>query len=222
MNRVLKDNRMRSFILRNEKIVAIFIIILSIAIVLPRAHLIKIFLEIKRIDFYYYWIMARMFLSNSNPYNQDLFFSTLQIFDPGQGNSVMPYYPPWILPILTPLGLLPYSIGHLVWFGISLYLLFYIILHAWNYYRGKPSKRWVALLIIIIYYPIIFALYQGQATILVFIGLAGFIFAMIKGKDYIAGIFLILLTVKPHIVYLVLFSILVIVLLKRILQNIVE
>jgi hypothetical protein len=73
--------------------------------------------------------------------------------------------------------------------------------------EGNPKYRLIPLALVAVFTPAAFSLYEGQINILIFAGMVGFLFFEKKQKYFLAGIFASLLTIKPHILYLVCFVI---------------
>lgn len=210
-----KPSWLKRMLIRYEKPIAIGIMVVAVAAVFSRVSLLNDLLETKVNDFYQYWTMGRMYLAQGNPYNPAEFLVELQRYYPEQSAGVYPFYFPWVVPILAPFGALPYSTAHLIWFVLSFAIVISSSFYAWKLYGGKSTRLWVMLLVIISFFPIIFSLFLGQATVFLLVGFAGFIYFIRKRQDFLAGVAIQFLLIKPNVVYLVLLSILVMVLVQK-------
>ena len=152
-------------------------------------------------DFAFYWTAARLVLDGGNPY------STRETVDlqnrlsfAGKGPLVM-LNPPWVLPVIVPFGLLSFSAGKWLWFGIGLALTFVSVQWLWDLY-GAGKNRWIGWLVAVTFLPVPVVLAIGQIGPLVLFGLAGYLRFEARHDDYVAGAFLFLTALKPHLVFL--------------------
>jgi len=107
----------------------------------------------------------------------------------------------WFFPtghlILLPLTFLPFQQAVKVWLLIHIGILFVCSLLLW---RNKYIYRWLPLLVTFSYSMTLVSLYFGQVNSLVLLGLALFLYLEERQKPFLAGLALILTTVKPHLV----------------------
>ena len=152
-------------------------------------------------DFAFYWTAARLVLDGGNPYSprETVDFQNRLSFA-GKGPLVM-LNPPWVLPVIVPFGLLSFSAGKSLWFGIGLALTFVSVQWLWDLY-GEGENRWIGWLVAVTFLPVAVVLAIGQIGPLVLLGIAGYLRFEAKHDDYVAGAFLFLTALKPHLVFL--------------------
>jgi hypothetical protein len=154
-------------------------------------------------DFVEYWSAGHLNASGQNPYDPALMGDLEREVRPGLGDPVMMWNPPWTLTLTMPLGVLPCHWAHLVWLILSLWILLVGADFLWGYYGGNPRYRGISWFIALCFTPTMLVLEMGQITPLILLGLLGFLFFERQGRDGIAGAFLALVAIKPHLVYLV-------------------
>jgi hypothetical protein len=110
--------------------------------------------------------------------------------------------PPWALPLVLPLGLLPARPAHLCWLLAHLTVLGFCADSLWRIYGGAPSRRLVALALVATFVPAYVAVIAGQISPLLLLGAVLFLAFVRNGNDLCAGAACALLAVKPHLAYL--------------------
>jgi len=140
-------------------------------------------------DFTFYWIAAQRFFAGTNPYAAD----------PAHGWIMLA--PPWILPLLWPLGALSLSSAETLWFALSVAALLLSLLWLWQIYGQGARPLWAALLAGT-FAPVIVELLMGQMSLVMLLGVAGFLRYQ-RTRPLRAGSFLFLLALKPQIGFLV-------------------
>jgi hypothetical protein len=165
-------------------------------------------------DFAFYWTAARLVLDGRNPYSpHEAVDLQNRLAFAGKGPLVM-LNPPWVLPIIVPFGLLSFSTGKSFWFVIGLALVFLSIHWLWDLY-GEGRNRWIGWLVAIVFLPTAVVLAIGQIGPLILFGLAGYLRFQARQNDYLAGAFLFLTALKPHLVFLVWIALLLCALVQR-------
>lgn len=112
---------------------------------------------------------------------------------------------PYLLPILMRITSPDYVVSFYKW--ISLMILIYIagvMILTRILKKAGLDKDSIALAAYggILFYPFFFSLMNGQDTALLFLGAAIWVFALLSGKELMAGLGLSLVTIRPHIVIL--------------------
>lgn len=153
-------------------------------------------------DFVEYWSAARCFAGGSNPYDPGNILNEERRAGWNSARPLMMWNPPWTLPLLLPFSRLSYWTDRGVWYGLNLVLTFVIADWFWRYYGGRRSRRGISWLAVALFFPAGLALYLGQISPMLLAGLAGFLWSVRKNWPWAAGVFLFLLTLKPHVVYL--------------------
>ncbi len=122
----------------------------------------------------------------------------------------------WFAPaghlILLPYTFLPFARAAYYWLLTNIAIVFVSTLLIW----GTPVSRaiWIPLVAAFSFSMTLLSLIAGQINTLVLLGLAIFLAAEKAGRHYLAGVSLVLTTIKPHLVILTL-PLLVLDLLRR-------
>lgn len=187
---------------KHKKIIAILILIIALVAV---ASQIKVFFEFAKatnVDFSSYWIMSKLLLSGQNPYDPELFFLMRKTIESETNYYVINWYPPWSLSIILPFGFLPYPVSHALWLFISIVILLSCVILIWKVFGWNNKYYLFGLLIAFTYSPLILSLHEGQIGILILIGILLFLYFEKNRMDLLAGLFVVLTLIKPHILYL--------------------
>lgn len=154
-------------------------------------------------DFIEYWAAGRLNSTGDNPYAADelLVLQLQEGWD--EVAPLMMWNPPPVLTLIMPFGLLNYGIARLLWLFINLALVMTCAEVLWRFYAGEPKHRIWGLLASLAFYPTLSVLHIGQIGIWVLVGVVAFTILMHQNRWGAAGAFLILLTLKPHVAYLV-------------------
>ncbi len=158
-------------------------------------------------DFLAYWSASHLVVSGGNPYDHKSLSDLEQSVDPqlgAQGEVFLnTWNPPWLLLLFVPFGLLPYHIAALLWVFCNTLIIGLAIILAWRICTGDNKSRWLLYVFLACYiFGVTIAyLVIGQITALVLIGLLSSIFLIDREQDFLAGASLLLITIKPHIVY---------------------
>ncbi len=153
------------------------------------------------VDFLGYWASTRLFLHGGNPYDAAAVLAAEQAAGYRDPKPLVMWSPPWTHILLLPFVLFSYSMARGLWFCLNMLLLLWTATSYWKT-AGGPSPPWPAWAAVFLFVPSALALNIGQTSPLVLFGLIGFIRAVEKRRDLLAGFFACLLTVKPHVVYL--------------------
>jgi len=150
------------------------------------------------IDFIQYWSGFHLLLSGQNPYDSfalhDLQASQGQ--DPNQ--VIMLWNPPWVLTLLAPVLWLPFETSALLWLLLFPCILLFLV--TLNEPRGLPFiHKWLTRLVGMTFLPLYDGAHYGQASALVAVGTATFLFAAKKESYVWAGLALVLCSIKPHL-----------------------
>jgi len=154
-------------------------------------------------DFVEYWSAGQLLRRGQDPYD----FEALYVVEKGVGwgkeRPLAMWNPPWLLVIFYPLLLLPFGIAETMWFAISLGILLACAVLIWRLFVPAISsvESLVPLLLTLIFAPALFTLRMGQVSVLSLLGIAGFLYFESRSRDVLAGASLVLLTIKPHVVY---------------------
>jgi glycosyl transferase family 87 len=165
-------------------------------------------------DFAFYWTAAKLVLEGRNPYSHaETLDLQRRLSFPGKGHLVM-LNPPWVLPLVAPVGLLSFAMGRSLWLLIGLALVFISVHWLWDLY-GAGGNRWIGWLVAVTFLPVAVVLAIGQIGPLILFGLAGYLRFEARHHYYVAGIFLFLAALKPHLVFLLWIALLLCALYQR-------
>ena len=110
--------------------------------------------------------------------------------------------PPWIAPIIAPLGFFTFAVAQRLWLIGGLLATLISLKWLWELYRVAGQSGLVTSLAIAVFSPIAVAIAVGQISPLILLGIAGFLRLEKKGRLGLAGAFLVLVALKPHLVFL--------------------
>lgn len=159
-------------------------------------------------DFMEYWSAARLTLAGRNPYDPAT-MNALQAAAGWTGPAIMMWNPPWAIPIVLPFALLPFRAGSLAW---PVFLFSTVAISAfvgWRVLARSPQSARAAIALSLLFPPSWFACMAGQISPLLLLGVTGFVWAVERKRDALAGVFLFLVLIKPHLLLLVLLAALV-------------
>jgi len=163
------------------------------------------------VDFIRYWSSTRLMLTQNNPYDMDI-LRKLDLIPPEKMKDwklVETWNPPWLLLILSPIGILPFEIAVPVWTFINTLLICLAMYITWSYYASPEDQKslLVVLLLTFWYSNTLLTIQIGQISSILLISIVLGAYWMDRKKYFLAGLILALLTIKPHITYLALFTI---------------
>jgi hypothetical protein len=158
-------------------------------------------------DFVEYWSAGRLNLTGGNPYDPEQLTPIQLQTGRINGIPIMMWNPPWTLTLVMPLSWLPYSIARLLWFLLHIVILFLCLTYAWSLFGGDPDYKWVSWLVGFSFGPLLHVLRAGQIGLFLLLAVVGFFYFHERGKEGWAGASLVLLTIKPHVLYLFLLAV---------------
>lgn len=156
-------------------------------------------------DLTQYWSAAH--LARQNPYSTQLVSAFEKAASIGASDPPLVLKnPPWAIPFILPLGLFSFRVAFAVWNVFSVVAVLGCAGAVWRWFEEPNSI--VSILLPILFGPTIVLLMLGQWTVLVLIGITGFLIAADRRHDWIAGAFLLLVMGKPHVALLFLVAML--------------
>jgi hypothetical protein len=159
-------------------------------------------------DFAMYWATARLNALGENPYDAERVLSLEREVDPNQTTVVLMYSPPWSLALLMPLGLLDSQVSRVLWLLVQFIAVLLSAVWLWRIYCGPVRYWWLPPILGFTFLPTLLLLRTGQLGALVLLGIVGFLHLEKRGRDTLAGAMLALTLLKPHLVYLLLLTVL--------------
>jgi len=175
--------------------------------------------SIGRGDFRAYWSTSYLLLDDQSCSN-DTRLLEIQNSETGwpRDYPMRTWNPPWLSAWLLPLALLNFELATQIWLLINIALVLMSIVLARRLFLGQNQDKralWLFTLGVILFPSTIVAILMGQVNILVLAGLTLFLWLYLAGHDAAAGVALSLTLVKPHLIYLALLIILVVILKDR-------
>ena len=162
-------------------------------------------------DFLKYWASTHLLITGGNPYDsvalRDLEHSLRPELIP-KYDVVEVWNPPWLLLILSPLGLLPFDIAKVVWVFCNVFLISLALGIVWQWLASPSDHRGFAAALAagFLYAETLSLIQMGQITTLVLLGMLITIGCLRSEpnlkRDVLAGAALLLTALKPHLVYL--------------------
>ena len=149
-------------------------------------------------DFVAYWAVGRLLLEGGNPYAVEAILELQRAVGSRFVEAGVVRNPPWTLPLLLPFAALDFAVGWYAWALCQIALVGGCAAVLWRLFDGRARPA-VAIGLTFAFPPALFVALGGQIGGLILLGLTGFTWAIIRRKDFVAGLFLALLTLKPHI-----------------------
>lgn len=113
--------------------------------------------------------------------------------------------PPWAIPFVLPLGFFEYPTAFGVWTVTTLILIAGCGRVLWGVFATVPSL--LPAVLTLVFGPTFCLLLMGQLDALTLAGLTLFLWAIRQNRHFLAGTSLLLVSIKPHIVLLFLFAV---------------
>jgi hypothetical protein len=149
-----------------------------------------------------YWSASRLLLQGGNPYSPVELTGIQQSVGWSRGEPVIMWNPPWSLLFTLPFGLLNFVAGQFCWLLFHVSLILFSVQFLWRIYGNptRPSRLpWVLALT---YVAAVFGLITEQISPVILAGLTAFLFFERKQQSFALGASVIMLSIKPHLLYL--------------------
>jgi hypothetical protein len=181
------------------------LLIISIILFTRIAPILTVTHYINNDDFVRYWAGGKLNVHGENPYELARIIKLQEevgVAESEVTNAIV-LNPPWAITLLMPFGLLDYYVGRLSWLFLSIALILLSAVILWRIYSGNPKHRWFVILIVFIFAPTISVLEKGQIAAFILIGTVAFVyFASVDRNDWMAGISLAIIAIKPQLLLL--------------------
>jgi hypothetical protein len=158
-------------------------------------------------DFIEYWSAGRLNITGGNPYNDEQMLTIEKSVGWLRDDALMMLNPPWTLSVAMFIGIFNYPLSRYIWFILGTAVVGWCAVSLWKLYHGNKKYPWAGLVVLFTFGPILHALKSGQITLLILLGMVGFLYFYRKGAHFWAGILASLLFVKPQLLYLVILAI---------------
>ena len=153
-------------------------------------------------DYVQYWAAAKLLVVGGNPYDAGEIYPLELAAGRDTPFAILVLLPPWALPLVLPLALVPARLGQLLWLIGHTLLIVAAADWLWRRYGGAAAQRPIAWLVALLFAPTWMVLACGQITPLVLAGLCLMLLALDHDRPACAGLALVLASIKPHLVYL--------------------
>ena len=158
----------------------------------------------RSLEFLIYWESARGLVQGDSPYS--LPASAVGV----EGGVVGNWYPPHIYTVLLPFTIFSFEVAQFIWFCLLLSSLASVALllrlESTTPVQQNRFRKIFLVLLVGTFFPVVSGLSYGQISQLVVGGLSLFYLRTLISKrdccdDFLAGCFLSICTLKPHVTY---------------------
>jgi Glycosyltransferase family 87 len=153
-------------------------------------------------DFVEYWAASRLLLTGHNPYGPQELFELQRSVGWSDSIPLLMWNPPWTLSIILPFGLASFDVAQFLWLLLNIFIVVFCAKQLWLLYGGPPTAYRRAWLVVLTFVPAYLVLLLGQIGPLILLGLVGFLHCARDKNWKSAGAFTILVSIKPHLLYL--------------------
>lgn len=154
-------------------------------------------------DFGHFWADYQLLKSGQNPYDLKLYSKTQAlILDPDRVTSAL-WYPPWFFLILGPVLIWPFKTAVALWLLIGLGISVIAGCLALRYFGYEAKIRPYPILLGLATVPFYVCLKFGTLAPILILSFIGFFVMLRRDKYFLAGLFLTLTFIKPHLFYLI-------------------
>ena len=150
-------------------------------------------------DFLQVWSAGRLAVTGENPYDPRRLHELQHANRTPLGYAAMMWVPPWGLALAAPVGAMPINAAQVVWVFGQFVLIASLAVVLWRLHGGPMSRAWVALALVFAFAPVWWQMMYGQYAGLLLLGLVGFLAAHRANRPTLAGGFLFLIALKPHL-----------------------
>jgi len=155
-------------------------------------------------DFNAYWAASRLFIEGRNPCNPVNMSEVERTHFHSNARLLMVWNPPTMWVFILPFALMPFWAARTAWLltNIVLILVSCALLGTIYLPRGNSVSLLIYCLVAVFFPPVFVTVLMGQVALLVVFGIAACIFFIEREQWFLAGMFLVLTSVKPHLVVL--------------------
>jgi hypothetical protein len=158
-------------------------------------------------DFISYWSAGHLYLTHQNPYSYATTFALERSMGWTRSYPLVMLCPPWTLFLNAIFGLLPFRTSQLVWSLVLSSLDAISAYGLWRYFGGEKRTVWIAALIFLSFSPVITVAHLCQVTPIMLVCLTAFLYCVRSERWVLAGISLLGMSIKPHLLWLVFIAI---------------
>ncbi|MCB0344199.1 MAG: DUF2029 domain-containing protein [Bdellovibrionales bacterium] len=158
-------------------------------------------------DFIEFWSAFQLFVVNDNPYDPEKLNAIQVSLGRAQESPLLLWNPPWVLTLMTPLLNLGFAASAQVFIWMNLVLLGAGAALLWSASTERRPYSPKSIGAAFLFLPALTNIQIGQIAIVLFFCIAGFVWAAANRRDFLAGLFLVPLSIKVHMVFLLLTAI---------------
>ncbi len=201
LNRCNLSYRASAGILRNKIYIAVCsILLLDAGLLFGQASPITAHAGIR--DFVEYWAASRLFWYGGNPYSPAELMTLQQTAGWNGAAPLIMWNPPWSLLFTLPFGLVEYATSQFLWLLVHVILILYSTQQLWRIYGDSARSSRLPWILALTFVPTLFVLIIGQITPLVLAGLTLLLYAERKQSLWTTSASLLILSIKPQVLYL--------------------
>ncbi len=153
-------------------------------------------------DFIEYWAASRLLAQGGNPYSPEALLAVQHTAGWSGSAPLIMWNPPWSLVFTLPFGFFDFTVGQFFWLMFHVWLVLISAQCLWQIYGKSSQGSRLPWLLAFTFVPTVFVLIIGQITPLVLAGVTSFIYFEDKQKKLAMGVALVVLSIKPHLLYL--------------------
>ncbi len=154
------------------------------------------------IDFIQYWSANELWLDGQNPYHPQEVLNLQKNLGYTHKEPTMMWNPPWLLPLISPLMTNTFEVSAYYWFLSGIIFPFFAIILFSIAMNFSINKLILALFSSMVFIPIHTSLVFGQIGCLILLGSTLYFIGIKKNLPYLEGFALLVLSAKPHVLYL--------------------
>lgn len=156
--------------------------------------------QIGATDYSNFYCAYKLWKNKQNPYDIDLLNSICKDLPARSGLPQLSYmYPPWLLPMLSPLFELNFKYSVASWYILNVFMIIASGILIWKIYNIRKINLVLCGVGSLVFPPLFESLEWGQISIFVTFGIALFLWSITNNKNLIAGISSIIILLKFHL-----------------------
>jgi len=153
-------------------------------------------------DFVDFWAAARLLLNGGNPFSPTEVLELQRSVGLVESKPLLMWNPPWTLSFVLPFGAMDFQVSQFFWLLLHVFFILLSAQKLWAIYSHVERKSYLPWIAVLTFIPAWFVLIIGQISALILLGIVGFLYFERKNQLFLAGVSTVLISVKPHLVYL--------------------
>ncbi len=151
------------------------------------------------LDYLQFWSTGYLAVHGENPYDATKLHDLQKRVYPELSWPIISWHPPFALLLSLPFGMLPVSVGYLLWIALQMGCILLASVLFWKSEGGQDRDRLIAVGLAIGFGPTLIVIMMAQVTPVCLLGLAGFAMAARAQRPVLGGVALALTAWKPHL-----------------------